>query len=108
MVRTSDSGVPDLPSVMSRRLNAGLFSIPMMSGYGPAVSVAVTAHEDPVVVVVVVGDVLVALVGEPPQADKNPPTAAPIVPSASRRVRDLVLPIPLPRGKPRTTLSAPL
>jgi hypothetical protein len=79
-----------------------------MSGYGPAVSVAVTAHEDPVVVVVVVVDVLVALVGEPPHADKNPPIAAPIVPSASRRVKDRSLLISQPRGKARTNPSATL
>lgn len=79
----------------------------MMSGYGPAVSLAVTVHEDPVVDVEVVVDVLVALVGEPPQAARSPPIAAPNVPSASRRVSDRFLLIWRVRGKARTSPSTP-
>ena len=60
-----------------------------MSGYGPSVSLAVTAHEDADVPPVedpddvVVG--LVGLVADPEQALKSPPTATPNVPSTLRR-----------------------
>ena len=89
MVSVSVSGVPGFPSVTSRRLNAGLFSMPMMSGYGPSVSVAVTAQEDvelpPVddpaeACVVAVGPVV-----DPEQALKSPPIATPTLPRTFRR-----------------------
>jgi hypothetical protein len=57
-------------------------------GYGPAVSVGVTAHAEFVpVVVVVVDDVEEGLVGELPQPMTTAaPAAAPMAPNSSRRL----------------------
>jgi hypothetical protein len=79
------NSVPVLPSRISLR------KMSVNEGYGPAVSVGVTAHAafvDPVVVV----DVNVSgLVGEPPHPKASATPAAPITPSASRRPTFLML-----------------
>jgi hypothetical protein len=76
---------------MSRRKNAELLIIPVVSGYGPRVSVGDTAQAALTVpgVVVVVVVVAVGLVDEPPQAATAAPTPAPSAASTSRRRRVL-------------------
>src|SRR5450432_1811998 len=82
---------------MSRRKNAALLIIPVVSGYGPRVSVGVTTHVEAevvgVVVVVVVEEVVVVLaaVGDDPHAAiAAAPKLAPSVARSVRRSRCLV------------------
>src|SRR6476660_3234593 len=79
----SVSIVPALPSRMS------LLKMSVSEGYGPAVSLGVTAHAALVEPVVVVpeDDVSVGLVGEllPHPIARAAPAAAPSPPSSSRR-----------------------
>jgi hypothetical protein len=92
--RVTVNGVPGLPSVTSRRWNAGLFSIPVISGYGPIVSSGETTQAVllvlPVVPVVPVVEVLDAEgeVGDPPPhaAATAAAPAEPRNPNALRRV----------------------
>jgi hypothetical protein len=84
----SVSGVPLRFSLMSLR------NMSVRDGYGPAVSLGVTAHVAFVLVVGVVPDdvsTAVGLVCESPQAAATAAAAAPMAPNAARRLSCLAI-----------------